>query len=243
MKRGERPQFETEADKHIYQFVERHGTATRQAVRNAVSLPFDQFRSRLDYLKSEGYLEENEGTLRLALDSGSVERYHVDGLTYVIRPGGNADFEGLIDTIRDVTSEKTYVVAESVAEALLYDDTVTRNNTVESRMFFVATVDEHVVGWAHLDLPQVEKLRDTAQQTVGVRRSYRGRGIGSRLLRRGLDWAEANGYRKVHNSLPITNDVAIAFLENRGWETEGVRKGHYTIGDERVDEVMLACTF
>ena len=80
-------------------------------------------------------------------------------------------------------------------------------------------------------------------ETVGVREAYRGRGIGSRLLRRGLDWAEANGYRKVYNSVPTTNDEALDFLENRGWETEGIRKDHYTIGDRYVDEVMLAYTF
>ena len=55
--------------------------------------------------------------------------------------------------------------------------------------------------------------------------------------------AEADGYRKGYNSVPTTNDRAIAFLEPRGRETEGVRRGHYTIGDEHVDEVMLAYTF
>ena len=55
--------------------------------------------------------------------------------------------------------------------------------------------------------------------------------------------SEANGYRKASNSVPTTNDRAIAFLEPRGRETEGVRRDHYTIGDEHVDEVMLAYTF
>lgn len=238
----ERPQFETEADRDIYQYVERHGTAARHAVRNEVSVPLEEFRERLEGLKSKGYLEEDGGTLRLALDLGSVEEYATDGLTYTIRPGRNADFEGLVDAIRDVTAEETYVVAETVAEQLLYEDTVARHNTVESRMFFVATVDDELVGWTHLDLPQVEKLRDTAKQTVGVRGEYQGYGIGSRLLQRGVDWAEANGYRKVYNNVPATNEEAMVFLEAHGWHTEGIRKNHYTIGDRHVDEVNMAYT-
>ncbi len=232
--------FETEADKQIYKYVERHGTATRNAARKEASLDPDEFRERLDYLKSRGYLDEDGGTLRLGLDIGSIETYEADAFEYTIRPGRNDDFEGLVDAIREVTSQESYVIAESVAEELLYDDTVNRHNTVESRMFFVSTVEEDIIGWTHLDLPQVDKLRNTARQTVGVKPPYRGQGVGSNLLQRGIDWAGANGYRKMHNAVPATNEHALAFLEHHGWMTEGIRKQHYTLGDDLVDEVMMA---
>ncbi len=235
-----RPEFETAADKRIYQYVERHGTAARPAVQREANLPPEEFRERLEHLVDKGYLTEDGGSLRLALDVGAVETYETDTLTYTVRPAHHEDFDGLVDCIRSVTSEETYVVAESVAEQLLYDDTVTRHNTVESRMFFVATVDGDIVGWTHLDLPQVDKLREVAEQTVGVHPEYRGEGLGSRLLDRGVDWAAANGFRKLYNSVPAVNEVALDFLATHGWSTEGVRKRHYTLGDEQVDEVMMA---
>jgi len=244
METTEDPTFETEAGEEIYRFVERHGTAARHRVREVTSLPPEEFQEALESLESRGYLEDDGGTLEVALDVGSVEAYSTDeGLEYVVRPAQQSDFESLVDAIRDVTSEETYVVAESIAEQLLYEDAVNRHNSAESRVFFVATVDGDVVGWSHLDLPQLDKLQSTAQLTVGVRGDHQAQGIGTRLVERALDWAEANGYRKVYNSVPTTNDRAIAFLENHGWETEGVRKDHYTIGDEHVDEVMLAYTF
>jgi len=243
METSDAPSFETEAGEEIYRYVERHGTAARHRVRDVTSMKADEFADELERLKARGDLEDDGGTLKVALDVGSIERYETDDGEYVIRPARQDDFEGLIDTIRDVTSEDTYVVAESIAEQLLYEDTGQRHNAVESRVFFVATVDGDVVGWAHLELPQVDKLQSTAQVTVGVRGEHTECGIGSNLLDRSLGWAEANGYRKVYNSVPTTNGSAIAFLEERGWETEGVRKDHYTIGDEHVDEVMLAYTF
>jgi len=243
METSDRPTFETEAGEEIYRYVERHGTAARHRVRDVTAIGPEAFEDELERLKSRGYLEDDGGTLRVALDVGSVERHETDDGEYVIRPARQDDFEGLVDAIRDVTAEDTYVVAESIAEQLLYEDTVQRHNAVESRVFFVAAVDGEVVGWAHLELPQVDKLQSTAQVTVGVRSDNRNRGIGSSLLERALEWAEANGYRKAYNSVPTTNDRAIAFLESRGWETEGVRRDHYTIGDEHVDEVMLAYTF
>ena len=239
----ERPTFRSEASKQIYQYVERHGTAARHQTRSAAGLSSGEFEDELEWLMTKGYLEDEGGTLRIGLNAGSVEEHVSADFTYTIRPARQEDFEGLVDTIRDVTAEDTYVVAESIADRLLYEDTVQRHNTVESRVFFVATNDGEVIGWTHLDLPQTDKLQSTAQLTVGVRESHRQRGVGSQLLGRGLDWAEANGYQKVYNSIPMTNDKALSFLEAHGWETEGIRRDHYTIEDELIDEVMMAYTF
>lgn len=243
MRATEHPTFESESSKRMYEYVERHGTVKRHILLDIVSVPPEEFRTELDRLKSKGYLKEEGGTLRLEIEVGAVEEHETEIGSVIIRPGRQADFEGLIETIRDVTAEETYVIAESVAEQLLYEDTVTRHNRVKSRVFFVATIDGDLIGWTHLDLPQVAKVQETAQQTVGVKENYRGYGIGSQLLQRGLDWAKANGYRKVYNSIPMTNERAIAFLDDRGWETEAIRRDHYTIDDEYIDEVMIAYQF
>ncbi|ACV48238.1 MULTISPECIES: GNAT family N-acetyltransferase [Halomicrobium] len=242
METVERPTFESDTSRRIYEYVERHGTAKRHILLEQSDASAEEFGDRLDELKERGYLSEDGGTIRVALDVGAVEAYETGDLSVTIRPARHEDFDGLVRAIRDVTDEETYVVAETVAEELLYEDTINRHTTVESRVFFVAAIDGEVVGWTHLDLPQLDSLAGTAQQTVGVTTEYRGEGIGSELLRRGLSWAEANGYRKVYNSLPMTNDRAIEFLTDHGWNTEAIRRNHYTIDDEQVDEVMLSTT-
>ncbi|MXR40230.1 GNAT family N-acetyltransferase [Halobaculum sp. WSA2] len=243
MEVAERPTFESEVSKRIYEYVERHGTANRHVVQRTVSAPAEEFERELDRLESRGYLDDDGGTLRVALDVGAVEEYETADTSFTIRPARQNDFEGLVAAIRAVTDEETYVVAESIAEQLLYEETVTRHNSVESRVFFVATVGEDLVGWTHLDLPQVSRVRETAKQTVGVAPEHRRVGIGGKLLQRGLDWAEANGFRKVYNSVPVTNAAALEFLGDHGWETEAIRRDHYTIDGEYVDEAMMAYTF
>jgi ribosomal protein S18 acetylase RimI-like enzyme len=242
METAERPTFDSEVSRRIYEYVERHGTAKRHVLLEQTDADPETFGDHLERLKARGYIEDDGGTLRVALDVGAVEEFETDAGQVTIRPARHEDFEGIVETIRDVTDEGTYVVAETVAEELLYEDTVNRHTTVESRVFFVATIDAEVVGWTHLDLPQLDSLAGTAQQTVGVESDYQGRGIGSELLQRGVSWAEANGYRKVYNSLPMTNDRAITFLTDHGWDTEAIRRNHYTIDGEQVDEVMLSTT-
>jgi len=238
----ERPTFRSDQSKEIYQYVERHGTAARHRAMDAVGVSPETFEAEIEWLLTKGYLEEDGGTLRIGLNAGSVEEHVGQEFSYTIRPARQEDFEGLVETIRNVTAAETYVVAESIAERLLYEDTVIRHNRVESRVFFVATKDGEVVGWTHLDLPQTEKIQCATQLTVGVRAEYRNNGIGSRLMDRALDWAEANGYRKVYNSVPATNDRALAFLESHGWDTEGIRREHYSVDGTLIDEVMMAYT-
>jgi len=132
-----------------------------------------------------------------------------------------------------------YVEAESVADILEEEGVLLRHNELETRLFFVACVDNEVVGWVHIDHPEVEKLRHTAELTVGVLEEYRGHGIGSHLLERGVEWAASHGYERLYNSVPATNGTAIEFLEGHGWEVEATREDHYLIDEEYVDEVMM----
>jgi RimJ/RimL family protein N-acetyltransferase len=59
-------------------------------------------------------------------------------------------------------------------------------------------------------------------------------------MRRALSWAEEEGFHKVYNSIPATNRAGIEFLEDHGWNTEAIRRDHYRIDGEFVDEVMMA---
>ncbi|MFD1562225.1 GNAT family N-acetyltransferase [Haloarchaeobius amylolyticus] len=226
--------------KQIYEYVERRGAVDPEETRKQLGLDPGGFRHHIAILKRDGRLEEEEGTLRVALEAGTEEEYVDEDLEFHIRPARQEDLTGIVGAIRQVAEEKTYIVAETVADEIDHESALLRHNEIESRMFFVATVDDDVVGWVHLHAPELEKLSHTAELTVGVIEEYRGHGVGSHLLSRGLEWAATNGYEKVYQSVPSSNEEAIEFLESHGWETEAVREDHYKLAGEYVDEVMMA---
>jgi ribosomal protein S18 acetylase RimI-like enzyme len=228
--------------RRIYEYVERHGSATPEEVRDALSLDLRGFRHHVAILKRDRRLEAVDGTLRVSFADGESEEHRAAGIEFTIRQARQEDLSGLVGAIRRVAGEKTYIVAESVADLIDHEEVLLRHNEIESRMFFVATVGEDVVGWVHLHAPELSKLSHTAELTVGVLEEYRGHGIGSHLLARGLEWAAANGYEKIYQSVPSTNADAIAFLEANGWEVEAVRADHYKIDGRYVDDVMVAVT-
>ncbi len=236
----ERLEFGHEDRKGIYEYVERHGAVDPDEVRDHLGIDAGGFKHHVAILKRDGRLAEADDTLRVTIDAGAEEEYVSEDLEFHIRPARQEDLTGIVGAIRQVAEEKTYIEAESVADEVDHQDTLLRYNELESRMFFVATVEDEVVGWVHLYAPELEKLSHTAELTVGVLEEYRGHGIGAHLLSRGLEWAGSNGYERVYQSVPSTNEEAIAFLEAHDWETEAVREDHYKMNGHYVDEVMMA---
>lgn len=226
----------------MYEYVERRGQAPPAEIAGAVKIDPEQFNHELAILKRDGYLEERGGELCVVLEAGTEQEYVDAGVSYVIRPARQEDLSGILGTIRRIAEEKTYLVAESVGEQLDYEGVLIRHNDVETRMFFVATVEGDAIGWAHLEAPELEKLSHAAKFTVGVLEEYRRHGIGGHLLKRSLEWATQQGYQKVYNSLPASNDAGAEFLARRGFQTEAIRPDHYRIDGEFVAEVMMAKT-
>lgn len=240
MKFSDELEFSHRDRRDIYEYVERYGTVDYEAARTALGMEPEAFGAHVTVLKRDGVIEREEDELRIAFEDIEIETHDCDGADVTIRQAHEDDLAGLVDAMHEALGDRTYVVGENVAETLEHENVLLRHNEVQSRNFFVATVAGGVVGWVHVDNPEIPALDHTAELTVGVVPDYRGRGIGDRLLERAVRWAGENDIEKLYNSVPDTNERAITFLEDRGWETEAVRERHYHLGDDYVDEVMMA---
>lgn len=244
MELTERLTFDDGDREDLYNCVERHGRVKESEARRVLNLSPTAFGHHLTILRKNGYIREVGDELQIAHTADERETHEVDDTVVTVRAADEADREALEDVVDIVAGEDTYIEAETVAASLDYDGAVIRHNDLMSRLFFVAELadddGDELVGWVHLELPETEKLAHTAKLTIGIAPEYRENGIGHHLLDRGLRWASDHGYEKLYNSVPSTNERAIRFLEDHGWETEAVRENHYCIDGAYVDEVMMA---
>ncbi|MFC7072331.1 GNAT family N-acetyltransferase [Halovenus rubra] len=234
-----KPKFSHDGRSDIYDYVERHGAMEPEAVREAVNMEHRAFGHHVAILKRDQVLEKSNGKLRVAFEGGAEEEYSTEAVSFTIRQAREEDLTGLVGAIREAIGGGKYVRAETVADVVDNEGVLLRHNKIEARIFFVACVDSDVVGWVHLKHVDLDKLRHTAQLTVGVLDQYRGKGIGSHLLERGLNWAAQQEFEKIENALPATNEQAIEFLKSRDFEVDAVREDHYKLNGEYVDEVMM----
>ncbi|MFB6086931.1 MAG: N-acetyltransferase family protein [Haloarculaceae archaeon] len=242
MELTEKLEFDHDDRRDIYDYVERHGSVRPAKARKALDMEPRAFGHHVAILKRDGVLVEVDDYLRIAYDDDVEESHDTGGFEFTIRRAREEDLTGLVGVIRQSIGDGTYVDAETVADVLDHEEVLLRSNELEARIFFVATVDNEVVGWVNLSVNETEKLDHTAKLTVGVLEEYRGHGIGSKLMERGIEWASSHGIEKIYNSVPAANEEAVDFLESHGWEVEAVRENHYKIDGEYVDEMMLATT-
>ena len=240
MELTEKLDFDHEDREDIYEYVESHGATRPEKIRQSLAMGKRAFGHHAAILRRDGVLEAADGTLRIAFDAGTEQRFQSENLAFTIRQAREEDLTGLVGAIRQAIGSGEYVNAESVADVVDSEGVLLRHNELESRIFFVACVDGDVVGWVHLKHPELAKLSHTAELTVGVLEQYRGNGIGSQLLERGLEWATSQGFERIYDSLPASNEGAIEFLRERGWTEEARRHDHYKMDGEYVDEVMMA---
>ena len=224
----------------IYEYIESRGTVSADQTRRALGMEHRPFGHHLIILRRKGMVNRTADELRIAYEDTETQSYETEEAAFTIRQARQEDLDGLVGAIRAAIGSGEYVNAETVADIVDSEGVIMRHNDVESRIFFVATVDGDVVGWVHLERPETAKLSHTAELTVGVLAQYRGQGIGSRLLERGTEWAGQQGCEKLYNSVPSTNEAAIDFLEAHDWEIDAVRADHYKLSEEYADEVMLA---
>ena len=154
------PQLEFDSDVagRVYRYVERHGSATREEVRDAVRveetagakpprsgtepegrLPVAEFGEHVDELLDDGPLTERDGRLFVSPDADE-ETHETDGFEYTVRPAREDDREAVAGLIRETADEGAIVVDDRVADAIEADGALIRLNDRESRMFFVAEI-------------------------------------------------------------------------------------------------------
>jgi L-amino acid N-acyltransferase YncA len=233
-------EFGHEGRNEVYEYVEQQGAVDYEAARKALGMGESEFGSYVTVLKRDGVLEQDDDELRVKFDDAGPEYHEVEGTEFLIRQATQDDLPAVVETIHRALDDETYIVGTTLADEVDRDEVLLRHNELSSRVVFLATVNGEVAGWVHLEHPETPALTHTAELTLGVVKDHRGKGIGRKLLSRGANCARELGTEKLYNSVPTTNEGAIAFLESEGWETEAIREGHYKIDGEYVDEVMMA---
>jgi ribosomal protein S18 acetylase RimI-like enzyme len=105
---------------------------------------------------------------------------------------------------------------------------------------FLAYDGDFPIGYVSLVFPKFIKLRGNAYLTIAVRREYRGRGVGSKLMEQAEDYAKRRGVRRMELEVFSKNEPAITLYKKRGYEIEGVKKDTVEAPDGYDDIVIMA---
>ena len=103
---------------------------------------------------------------------------------------------------------------------------------------FVAVCKGEVVGWCDISPEELPGFTHCGRLGMGVRKEWRRKGAGRRLLRAAVDKAKAKGMERIELEVYASNRAAIALYEQEGFRTEGVKRRGRKL-DGRYDDVVF----
>jgi RimJ/RimL family protein N-acetyltransferase len=142
----------------------------------------------------------------------------------VIRPETDDDVEAVVDVLQTVGAEGVWIGTEVPFDRSARAESI-RNELNDPERFagFVVDVDGTVVGSIGLHLAPYGVV------TLGMALldGYRGQGLGTRLMERGIEWARQKGAHKVALEVWPHNEPAIGLYQKMGFVEEGRLRRHY----------------
>ncbi len=124
-----------------------------------------------------------------------------------------ADRVGLIQTIDVVCAGRVWMSTRHFEPTPAWTHAL--DNPGCPRHLLLVAENRQVIGWCRL-LAEVES-RATIELGIGLLPEYRGRGIGSMLVRSALTWAKATCYRRVILVVHSDNRIARHVFERCGF--------------------------
>lgn len=114
-------------------------------------------------------------------------------------------------------------------------DLIAKNGPV-----YYAIENHRVVGWCDVFPVSNPRLSHRGNLGMGLLPEYRGKGVGSQLLKAVLDHAKRFGLEKVELNVYTTNEAAVALYKKFGFEQEGLIKKYRKLDGKYFDCLTMA---
>jgi ribosomal-protein-alanine N-acetyltransferase len=101
------------------------------------------------------------------------------------------------------------------------------NELAQGHYYLAARVAGRLVGYAGLALLGRRPYLEAEVHTIGVHPAYQHRGIGRRLLRELLAYADARRAAATYLEVRTDNEAAIALYRSEGFQVMGIRRRYY----------------
>lgn len=163
-----------------------------------------------------------------------------DATQVTLRPALPGDAAGIIAAVRSRSDERSYVLMEIYGKDAAAERAYLEQLDRERNLFLVAVVDGAVVGvLALLDMPLCSARGDAVAAGVHIVREWRGRGIGSAMLRYGVRWAVAHGFRRIEADIFTANDRSLHLFRKSQFHEEPCQRRSVQVGARKINEVVL----
>jgi putative acetyltransferase len=159
-----------------------------------------------------------------------------------VREAVAGDAEGVLAMLRSLLDEPHLNISRETFGFTLEDERVFLERMARSERdaYFIALFNDRVVGNIGMHGAAAPSQSHVARLGISVAEGFRGQGVGSALLRRGIDWAREKALLRVELSVHAENHAARRLYERFGFVVEGQHRGEFRKDGRFVDALSMA---
>ncbi len=158
-----------------------------------------------------------------------------------IRRAKIGDSKKFLDMLLKLDNETEYMLYEA-GERPRDESRVKEiiRNSMEEDLVLVVKDNKDIVGFISAQRGRLNRIRHSAYIVVGLRKAYRGKGIGTELFKKVDLWAKEEGITRLELTVMANNYIGKKLYKKMGFEVEGLKKKSMCINGEYVDEYCMA---
>ena len=107
-------------------------------------------------------------------------------------------------------------------------------------LLLIAVEDENIIGFLSAQRGIPRKIEHTAYIVIGIRKNFRGNGIGKKLFLELDLWAKENNVSRLELTVMCTNSIAKQLYEKNGFVVEGIKRNSIFMNGNYIDEYYMA---
>lgn len=150
--------------------------------------------------------------------------------------------ESFYVALGEVAREEIYI---EMIEPPEYEDVLSfQTELIENNWpVFYAVNKDQVVGWIDISVASNPRMTHRGFLGMGVKKEYRGQGIGKSLLERALNHSKSIGLEKIELTVYTDNKSAVGLYKKYGFTEVGTNKHFRKIGDKYFDAYLMELFF
>jgi RimJ/RimL family protein N-acetyltransferase len=160
-------------------------------------------------------------------------------MTLTLRQIREDDIDGFRAAIELVARERKHL-ALLQAPPIEQVRAFVKRNVENGYPQIVAIAEDKIVGWCNVPPASRAVSAHVGDLFMGLAPGWRGRGLGERLLREGIQAADAFGFQRIELGVFATNTAAAALYRKVGFIEEGTKRKAILIDGVFHDEIIMA---
>ncbi|TYS52121.1 GNAT family N-acetyltransferase [Bacillus infantis] len=153
------------------------------------------------------------------------------------------DGEAFAELIKDVENESSYMLygpGERKVSADIQRKMIEALSSRDNAAIFAAEDSGRLAGYLIVNGGMAGRVRHSAALVIGIKKDFRGQGIGYSLFQKLDNWAKEASLHRLELSVVSKNERALALYKKAGFEIEGVKKDSLFIDGNYHDEYIMA---